>query len=320
MPLGQQIATGFSIWPTGLVPFDFFARLGESLPSSRYEILSAMFLVANIILWAVLGYAALIEVRRQIDAPERAGLTTALLVWTLGALSFGVLVGNGPNYGGSIYPFLYLFLAAFFFSPAYRVPRWAALGIVLVFSAATVVQASRTVRLHFAWQADTALERAMYDALSALPQAGHTVYVVNAPRGLASAPHHLNRAWSLNLDIVIVNQFSGCTISADPGSTQLLDSSADLISIRIPDCAAFNFGAATPAVLTNQSGVALKRDGICMYSFPAGSAAPGTVVPEWGTTLALQLDAKETSLTVIGYNWQSGVYEVISPRNTIDPV
>ena len=97
--------------------------------------MSAVFLVANIGLWVFLCYAALAAARRQIDAPERAELATGLLVWTLGALSFGVLAGYLARYGGSIYPFLYLFLAALFFSPAYRVPRWVVASVLLVFSA-----------------------------------------------------------------------------------------------------------------------------------------------------------------------------------------
>ena len=147
-----EMATGLSIWPTGLVTVAFVRQLVLSFPASRADIVSAVFLLANIGLWIFLCYAALTAMRRQVDTPERAKLTTGLLVWTLGALSFGVLVGYASRYGGSIYPFLYLFLAALFFSPGYRVPNWVVASVLFVFSVATAVQSAQSVRGAFAWE------------------------------------------------------------------------------------------------------------------------------------------------------------------------
>jgi hypothetical protein len=310
-PPASQMATGLLIWPTGLVPFDLFRQPDSFLPSSRYEIVSTVFLVANVGLWILLCSAALTVVRRRVGAPDRADLTAGLLLWTLGALSFGVLVGFGPNYGGSIYPFLYLFLATFLFSPAWRVPRWVAASVVLVLASATAVQSIRVVRLALAWRTDLALERALHDALKALPQDGRTVYVVNASRGLASAPRHLTQAWSLNLDLVIVNQFAGCTASSDAGSMQVVNGDAGMLSVRIPDCAAFNFGAATLNVLKNETGIGLKRNAIGTYDFPNGTTASEAEPLDFGRTLMLQFDRSATSITLIGYNWGSMGYDVI---------
>jgi hypothetical protein len=311
IPPPSQLGTGLSIWPTGLVPFDFLSRL--NLPLSRYQIVSAFFLIANIGLWALLCCAALILARRQVYRTKPADLTAGLLIWTLGALSFGVLAGFGPNYGGSIYPFLYLFLAAFLFSPDWRPPRWVGASVLLVLAAATAVQSSRVVRLALAWRSDIALERALHDALRALPQDGRTVYVVNASRGLASAPRHLTRAWSLNLDIVIINQFSGCMSSPDSGSAEILRSDAEILSVRIPDCAAFNFGVATLNAATDTTGVALERAGIGTYTFLGATKASEAAAPEWGRTLELELDRRASDITLIGYNWQSARYAVIGP-------
>jgi hypothetical protein len=307
-----QIEAGLSIWPTGLVGPQFLNQIGLSLLSNRAQLLSAIFFVANIGLWIFLFYAVLATARRHIDAPERAELTTGLLIWTLGALAFGVLAGYLPRYGGSIYPFMYLFLAALFFSPGYRVPRWVAACVLLTFGAATFVQSARSVRLAFAWHSIIAPERALHDALAALPQDGRVVYVVNAPPALASAPRHISRAWSLNVNLVIVNQFNGCTASSDSGSTEFFDIRPDLIAIRIPDCASFNFRNAGLDPLHAESGLSIYRSAIGTYTFPGGQVAPGAETLDAGRTLTLQLESPASSGTFLGYNWQSGHYGVIS--------
>ena len=308
-PTGE-IATGLSMWPTGLVPAGFVRQLGSSLPSSRTEVLNLVFLLANIGVWVFLGYAAWATARRPVAAPASAELTAALLVWTLGALSFGVLAGYHTRYGGSIYPFVYLLLAVLLFSPGYRVPRWAAASVLLVFAAATAVQGVRSVRLALAWQSVIAPERALHDALKMLPQDGRTVYVVNAPPLLVSAPHHLTFAWSLNLDVVIVSQFGGCPTSSDTGTTEL--SGADLVSVRIPDCAWLLFGSVPPDVV--RRGTPLRREGVGAYVFPDRIAASSDYPLELGRTLTFQIDPKKADLTLIGYNWASGSYSVISGR------
>ena len=277
-----EIATGLSIWPTGLVTVAFVRQPVLSLPLSRPDIVSAVFLLANIGLWIFLCYAALTAMRRQVDAPERAKLTTGLLVWTLGALSFGVLVGYASRYGGSIYPFLYLFLAALFFSPGYRVPRWVVASVLLVFSAATAVQSARSVRGAFAWESNITPERALHDTLRALPQDGRIVLVVNAPPAMASAPGHLRRAWSLNLDVVIVNQFRGCTLSPNVGCNAGSRTLA-------PTCSAYGFPiarcsiSATPGRAFRAAGLVSRSSapvsaGIC---FLTRLALMGERPPNW---------------------------------------
>lgn len=309
--LAAPIATGLAVWPTGIVLAGFPAELGSSFPSGRSEIISAVFLAANAGLWIFVLYAALTTARPHLQLAPRTELTASLLVWTLGALSFGVMMGHHARYGGSYYPFLYLFLAAFLFSPAYRVPRWAAASVLLVFSAVTIVQAGRSARLALVWQSFIAPERALHDALRALPQDGRTVYVVNAAPGFASAPHHLNRAWSLNLNVVIVNQFDRCATSSDAGTTQVLDSGAGLFRVQIPDCAVFKFGAANPQVLRAGIREPLQRNGVGTYRFPDGIAESRHSLELGRSMMLLQIDPKTAGLTLIAYNWDSAEYGVI---------
>jgi hypothetical protein len=148
--------------------------------------------------------------------------------------------------------------------------------------------------------------------LQSLPQDGRTVYVVNAPAGLASAPRHLTRAWSLDLNVVIVIQFRGCEAS-DAGSTRFDVSRPDMVSVRIPDCAEFEFRTGNPVVFDGGSGVVLKRAGIGTYVFPEGVApSPGAFLePGLGRSLLFEADPKETDLTLLGYNWKTGGYEPI---------
>jgi hypothetical protein len=309
-----QIVTGLSVWPTGLGSSQLVYEW--ALPSGRPAIVAALFFLANIGMWVFLCYASFAAVRAQIDAPDRAALATGLLIWTLGALSFGVVAGYHYRYGGSIYPFLYLFLSALFFSPAYRVPRWAMATVLLVFAVATAVQSLRNARLALAWEAIRAPERALHDALQSLPQDGRTVYVVNAPGSLASAPHRVARAWSLNLKMVIVIQFRGCPIS-DAGSTQRDASRPDLFSVHIPDCAEFEFRTGNPDVLDGPRGVVLERAGIGTYAFPEGVApSPGAFLePGLGRTLLFEIDPMQIEPTLVAYNWKTGAYEPI-PRGS----
>jgi hypothetical protein len=309
----SQIATGLAIWPTGLVSYGFARQVGSSFSSGLSRIVFAFFFVANIGLWAFLGYAGVAIARKQLDQPRPKDLTTALLVWTVGALSFGVLVGFNARYGGSIYPFLYLLLAALVFGSRIGLPVKLTVGALLVFSLVTLVQSVRTLRSALLWRSTIAPERALHDELAALPQDGRTVYVINAPPLFASAPRYLESAWSLNLHIVIINQFNGCITSSDAGATQFAAGRADLISVRIPDCAAFKFGAVPSRVFANAIGRPLEREGVGTYSFPVGVAASDrNAAIELGRTLTLKTQGEPT---FIGYDWKKAGYRVVSAGN-----
>lgn len=305
----SQIATGLATWPTGLVPYRL-AHAPGTIPSGWPEILFSVFLLANLILWPFLGYAVVATVRKRFEAPHSGDLAVGLLIWMLGALSFGVLAGFSARYGGSMYPFLYLFLAALMFVPGYRVPRRALAGAFAVFLAVTLVQGARGVRSVLFWQSAVAPERALYEALKSLPQDGRTVYVVNAPQAYTSAPHYLNVAWSLNLNVVIVNQFRGCTTSSDAKLPQL--SGSGLLDIRVPGCATLKFGVAVPDFLNRGIDRALERKGVGIYRFsdPAADTGPYTRI---GRTLAFRLASTSADATFIGYDWSNAAYRVIAP-------
>jgi hypothetical protein len=310
----SQIATGLAIWPTGLVSYGFVQQLGSSLPSGLQAIVFTFFLVANIGLWIFLGYATLAVTRNELEEPRPKDLTAALLIWTLGALSFGVLAGFNARYGGSIYPFLYLFFAALMFNPKIRIPGKVSAGALLIFSAVTLVQSAREMRSALLWRSVVAPERALHDALAALPQDGRAVYVVNAPPLFASAPRYLNFAWSLNLRVVIINQFRGCAASKDAGATQFGAGDTGLLSVRIPDCAGFKFGSVTPRVLASGIGSAVKREGVGTYTFTDGVTAATTATEfELGQALSIEMAPQPLEPTFLGYDWNGADYRLIAP-------
>jgi hypothetical protein len=240
-------------------------------------------------------------------------MAIGILIWILGALSFGVLAGFNARYGGSMYPFLYLFLAALIFAPDPRVPRLAATSALAVFLAVTFVQGARGVRSVLLWRSAVAPERALYEALKSLPQDGRTVYVVNAPQAYTSAPGYLNVAWSLNLNVVIVNQFRGCTVSSDAGVVEI--SGSGLLDVRVPDCATLKFGVTAPEVVYRAIGHALEREGVGTYSFPEPAADTGPYT-RIGRALVFQVASTGADATFIGYDWKSAAYRVIAPGKT----
>jgi hypothetical protein len=302
--LGQSLLGGLTVWPSGIVPDGFAAGLFSAGPQSRGDIIDAAFLLGNVALWLFVIYAAyavVIATRTASLKSEREKLTPALLIWTLGALAFGVLLAHHSRYGGSYYPFFFLLLAGLM-SPAFRVTRWVTASVLMIFAAVTIVQAGRTVRLAWAWETVIAPERALHEALRAIPPSSRVVYVINAPQGLASAPEHLRKAWALDVDVVIVNQFTGCTESSDPGAVELTPAT-DALRVRVPDCARLTF---TNAALPGDRDMVL-RQGIGTYEFPDATGAAESL--ELGRSMTVTLAPTSERPIFLEYNWRAAAFE-----------
>ena len=313
-----SIAIGLLFWPTGVTESAFIERLSSAIAMDRHSIVSLGFIAANIVFWGLIVYAASVVVRQQLDrsAPhaENSRLPAALLIWALGALSIGVIAAHEARYGASTYAFLYLFLAAILFAPGSRIPRWVSAGVMLVFAAGTLWHAQANLRLIGRWQDIASPNRSLYDALHALPQDGRLVYVINAPPTFIPAMKYLNRGWSLNLEVVVINQFQGCERATDAGATQL-GGSGGVLDVRIPDCAQFNFYNVSRDLL--QQGVmgSLARRDVGTYRFPDGavSAANGNPVGLAGLGRSLTFEIEPgRSPTVVAYRWDTAGYRVVS--------
>ncbi len=315
-----SIATGLVFWPTGVTDAAFIEQLGPSLALDRHSIISLGFLIANIVLWAFIFYAAAVTARQQFaraaDRGKNSSLLAALLIWTLGALSIGVLAAHQTRYGASSYAFLYLFLATFLFSSEVRIPRWVAASVMLVFAAGTAWHSQANLRLISRWQSIASPSRSLHDALRKLPQDGRLVYVVNAPPAFIPAMKYLNRAWSLNLEVVVINHFRGCERAADDGMTQFVGSSADVLDLRIPDCAQLEFYRVSPELLQRGVTGTLARAGVGTYQFPDGVVPASNGNPaglaQLGRSLTFRIEPGR-SPTVIAYEWRAAEYRVVSP-------
>ena len=66
-----SIATGLVFWPTGVTDAAFIEQLGPSLALDRHSIISLGFLIANIVLWAFILYAAAVTARQQFARRRR---------------------------------------------------------------------------------------------------------------------------------------------------------------------------------------------------------------------------------------------------------
>jgi hypothetical protein len=317
-PVGS-FALGLLFWPTGVTDAGLIEQLDSTIALDRHNIISLGFLIANVVLWAFILYATVITARRQFVRSPHPGkdvkLIATLLIWTLGALSIGVLVAHEARYGGSYYTFLYLFLAVFLFSSETRVPRWVAASVLLVFAAGTVWHAQENLRVISRWQYTEAPTRALHDALRELPQDGRVVYVINAPRGFVPAMKYLNRAWSLNLEVVVINHVQRCEGPANGGMTRFAGSGGDVLEVRIPDCALFDFFRVSPALLQRGITGPLERQGVGTYHFPDGvirSNGNQADLADLGHSLTFRIESGR-SPTVIAYEWKALQYKVVSP-------
>lgn len=305
--IGQPMLAGLGVWPTGIARDGLAIELLSAFPENRSDIIDTAFVLANAALWLFVVYAVhAVLTATLVSQPksESEKLMPALLVWMLGALAFGVFFGHHARYGGSYYPFLYLVIAGLM-SPAFRVTRWVTASAVMILAAATIVQAGRTARLAWTWETFIAPERALRDALVALPESSRVVYIVNAPQGVASAPKHLKRSWAFNVDVVIVNQFTGCARSSDPGAVQLAPS-GNVLDVRLPDCARLTF---TAAALPTGDDV-IPRQGIGTYEFPDSTARADSL--DLGRTMVVTLAPTTERPIILAYDWRAAAFEIVA--------
>jgi len=316
IPAGS-VAAGVLVWPTGMTPYDIVIGFPSMLTFSRRDMLWTAWIAVNAAMWVFMFYAVYIASRRALASSPQGGkadqLAAAFPIWMLGALAVCVITAPLTRYGSGYYAFLYLFLGNFLFSPAARVPRWLSASVVLVFSAATAFQLERSLEFSSTWQSFVSRERALYDALRALPQDGGTVYVVSAPPAYVSAPKYLTRAWSLNLNVVIVNHALRCARSDDSARTEFAEATPGLLDVRIPDCAEFGFTRVSPDLYRRGIGGTLLRERIGTYQFPEGHASADGSNFTLGHELKFQIDPTQHPI-ILTYNWTTGAYSPLPRR------
>ena len=320
-----SFVAGMVVWPTGVIPGSGgLLRLvsGSMQPSS---VVYAAVIMFNGVLWMFLTYSGWLIAKRLVS--ERAHylddhirLVAGLIIWAFGALGFCVILGLVESrYGASVYAFLFLLLAVLMFGgKGFRLvtpTTWLVRGIVLmlaivcVWSATTFFTSTLPV-----FTAEVSRQRALYDALRTLQQDGQTVSVVNAPGALGSAPQFLKTAWNVDLNVVFVNQVTGCTKFLSFNGDNLEQKSGGMLEVRIPECADYKFANSDEGLLAAGIQGELERSGVGRYHFPEGrivghwSNNPAVPKVDFGHVMQVRL-AHDDAL-ILAYDWNDGRYKV----------
>jgi hypothetical protein len=319
------LVKGIIVWPTGIIPGSggLLRLITVEVVQPRTVVYAGMVLF-NGALWIYLIHSAWIIGKKYFaseKAPyldDRFRLVTGLLIWTLGALGVCVVLGLVEcRYGASVYAFLFLFLPVFLFGrwsrPLGTSTRWVSCSITLMLAIACVWNAITFFATDFvAFMAETNRQRALYNALLALHSEGATVYVVNAPGGMGSAPKYLTTAWNVGSSVVFVNQVLGCTDSTSPRGDGLDRKPGGVLEVHIPKCASYKFSNADDSVLAAGVQGILERPGVGTYHFTDGRIAGhwfnnlGVPKIDFGQGLIIQF--YDVNAPILAYNWNEGKY------------
>ena len=300
-----NIGNGLAIWPSSAVPTNLPLQV-----TGIYGVGVLALLAMNVVLWAVLAYAAWQTARVLWQAPDNAEskLQAVLLVWALGALAYCMLTRPQVRFGASLNTFLLLFLAYGLFARSW--PRYLKTLPLLILA---FVAGSRGV--NFLWLdipkvlTRTSGEKALFAALQSLPQDGRAVFVVNAPTML-SAPRFIAKQWNLNLGLTFINQFRGCS-SANPQDAWY-ELSPTSLSVEIPSCASYVFAGVPADIQVKELAGGLLRPGVGIYQFPghpdlSKRLSSGDI--DFGR--AMQVQSLHLPATILVYDWQNSVYRTL---------
>jgi len=299
-----MIMHGFLIWPTGLLREHAVRRL---LLEHRLIPEDLFIGSANLILWMAL-LAIAIHSRRSSRDTE----ALPLLIWLVGALSFGVTVGQGSRFGGSIYPLEMLFFVAAIYRSASPMIRKAA------------GTAAALIAISFLWNAQATLRHrelpagpSMQSLVASIgKRPAGTIYILNAPQSFSSPAAIANLAGT-SAKVIVLSESSGCAAADWSNSTSIQASGAkaEIVSV-LPACAQYDFDGVALPVLAHGFGARLSRGEIATYKFPdARITARGFVDPrqiasiDTGKRLEIEIfpEAREP-YSILYYDWASGQY------------
>ena len=323
----RGILSGLKRWPTG-ISYSADTSLKDALTSGEFGI-SHLFVifnrVANIFLWFFIAWTIWKIIRqllynKAIRSNKMFISAASILIWVVGSLAVGVILScDDPRFGASIYSFFLLFTAIVLFGNSAQyipAPKWLSPVVLSILVVGTIYHSFIFVQNVTSSWTERELSVSLYDTLESLPQNGQPVFIVNAPQMFAS-PTYLDDGWKLNLNIVFINQFVGCTkIQADsttPPSIKFedIERTQKALAITLPNCAHFSFAGVEPAILTSSLRNGLERQGIGTYYFPESSSEG---ISEYQINLGKRLivtisNAGTVADSIwIAYDWKSGRY------------
>jgi hypothetical protein len=304
---------GLLRWPTGIFDYHVLRKILVEHSILPY-VPDLLVLLINLFLWGLLIAAGAYFARRvfasTLPDPEDR-LVLALLIWLLGALSFGVMVGYHPRFGGSIYPLEIVVCAVIFHRSAHGLTRL--LSALAMGSLAAAFLWSAQLKVPHEEFAQISSMRSLVDALRQHP--ADVVYVLNSPRSDAAPSNIASLAGLPSEKIVVLSEANGC-LTDIRAERPIIGQVGKAVHIEsdLPECARYVFNGVSASIMAQAFGGVLPRDHFATYSLPGGRITERGLVNnnaiasvEMGRELNLNLFPEEAkSYVVLYYNWTDG--------------
>jgi hypothetical protein len=313
---------GFLRWPTGIFDYHVVRKvLVEHF--SLAHLPDLLVLLINLLLWGLLVavgvyFARTVFVTRSLSGQD--GLVLAVLIWLVGALSFGVLVGYHSRFGGSIYPLEIVLCAVIFHHARHNLTRsFSALAIGSLAAAflwnVCSMDPSDDVIVPHHDSSQISTMRSLMDSLRR--HRADVVYVLNSSRSDAAPSNIASLAGIPSEKVIVLSEAKGCLNDsrAGPPVVKQVGEAVHIVSI-LPVCAAYEFNGVTPSILAQAFRGVLPRDHFATYSLPGGRITErGLVNPdaiaavEMGRELDLNLfPDRAKSYVILYYDWSNGKF------------
>ena len=317
---------GILRWPTGL--FDYHVVRSVLVEHSILAHLpDLLILLINLFLWGLLVavgayFARGVFATKPLSHQDR--LILAVLIWLVGALSFGVLVGYHPRFGGSIYP-LEIVICAVMFRRGTR---------LLTRSLSVLAIGSLTAA--FLWNARVGMPPQVFSQLSSMRSLmdslrGHqadVVYVLNSSRSDAAPSNIASLAGTPSEKVVILSEATGCLndSQAGPPIMRQVGNAVHIVSV-LPPCANYEFNGVHASIISQAFGGFLPRGHFATYSLPGGRITEHGLVHnsaiasvEMGRELDLELFPEEAkSYVILYYDWSNGKFMCAGAHCALSP-
>jgi hypothetical protein len=316
---------GILRWPTGL--FDYHVVRGVLVEHSILAHLpDLLILLINLFLWGLLIAAGAYFARGVFATrpSHQDRLILAVLIWLVGALSFGVLVGYHQRFGGSIYPLEIVVCAVIFHRGTHPLTR--SLSVLAIGSLAAA----------FLWNARVGVPPQVFSQVSSMrslmdslrEHQADVVYVLNSSRSDAAPSNIASLAGTPSEKVVILSEATGCLNDgqAGPPIMRQVGNAVHIVSI-LPPCASYEFNGVHTSIMAQAFGGVLPRGHFAAYSLPAGRITEHGLVNhsaiasvEMGRELNLELFPEEAkSYVILYYDWSNGKFMCAGAHCALSP-
>jgi hypothetical protein len=313
---------GFLRWPTGI--FDY--HVVRKILVEHFILVhlpDLLVLLINLLLWGLLlavgiCFAKIVFAARSLSRQDQ--LVLAVLIWLMGALSFGILVGYHSRFGGSIYPLEIVLCAVVFrhgrrsLTRSFSVLAIGSLAAAFLWNAHSMDPSDDGIVPHHD-SSQISTMRSLTDSLRR--HRADVVYVLNSSRSDAAPSNIASLAGTPLERVIVLSEATGCLNDsrADPPVVKQVGEAVHIVSI-LPACATYEFNGVTPSILAQAFRGALPRDHFVTYSLPGGHITERGLVDhgviasvEMGRELDLNLfPDRAKSYVILYYDWFNGKF------------